>query len=240
MKRFRKSWSRAIAGIVFAVFVLAGCTNDTVIDERGYRKYAYPLMRTTSADMAAIPLEEQVQYADLVLEAEVISVNPVEPAVYTYREGDPGVGFMKEERILQMKYELFTFEVKVTAILKGQSRILLDCLNRPNLHHLAPTVKVAIPPALRGMYEENYTNIQSGNKMLLLLMDYANGMYVPTSYYHSMYTIREGTAYLPNFIPEWHQNKDTPYVNLIDRPSQNDRGSYKELVTELKEHLQTF
>lgn len=236
MKRIRRICLGSTAFLA-SVILLTGCTNDAVIDEYGYRESAYPQISASSADVFPIPLDQQVKYADLVIEGEVISVNPSEPAVYTYREGDMGVGFMKWENILQKGYELFTYEVKVTAIFKGTSRILMDWLNCPDLRYLVPVVKVAIPPFSRGMYEEGYTNVKAGDKMLLLLMDYANGMYTPTSPKNSLYTIRDGRAYVSNFIPEWYTVQGESHVRLTDRPDMTDCGSYKELINQLKEYL---
>ncbi|MGI5895530.1 MAG: hypothetical protein ACOX6U_01110 [Oscillospiraceae bacterium] len=239
MKQFCKNRLRIILGAMLTVLILTACTNDTVTDEFDARKWAYPGVSASMESPGPIPFEWQAKYADLIIEAEVLSINPVEPAVYTYREGDPGVGFMKWDNILQIEYDLLTFEVKVTAILKGQSRILLDCLSRPNLHHLAPTVKVAVPPALRGVFEENYTNFQVGNRMFLILMDYADGMYTPAAYRNSMYTIRNGTAYLPNYIPESYLSSRGARERelLLNRLIQDGSRPYVELVDELKRYL---
>lgn len=144
MKRIRRICLGSIAFLA-SVILLAGCTNDTVIDEYGYRESAYPQISASSADVFPIPLEQQVKYADLVIEGEVLSVNPSEPAVYTYREGDIGVDFMKEEGIFHMEYELFTYQVRVTAIHKGTNRLLKDWLERwePGCDEFV--VKICIP-----------------------------------------------------------------------------------------------
>ena len=223
--------------VLIVVFLLTGLTNDTVIDEHGYRRGAYPQARVTAADYAVLPFSVQTKYSDLIIEGEVLSVNPSEPAVYTYREGDMGVGFMKWENILQKGYELFTYEVKVTAIFKGTSRILMDWLKYPDPRYLAPVVKVAIPPFSRGMYEEGYTNVKAGDRMLLLLMDYADRMYTPTSPKNSLYTIRDGRAYASNFIPEWYTVQGESHVRLTDRPDMTEYGAYQDLIQTIKDGL---
>ncbi len=226
--------------VLIVVFLLTGLTNDTVIDEHGYRRGAYPQARVTAANYAVLPFSVQTKYSDLIIEGEVLSVTPSEPAVYTYREGDMGVGFMKWENILQKGYELFTYEIKVTAIFKGTGRILTDWLKCPDPRYLTPVVKVAIPPFSRGMYEEGYTNVKAGDRMLLLLMDYADRMYTPTSPKNSLYTIRDGRAYASNFIPEWYTVQGESHVRLTDRPDMTEQGAYSELIREIRSYLYNF
>lgn len=237
MKRIRRICLGSIAVLLAAFLILVGLTDDVIIDEVGYHHRVYPQIGPLKGDPAGTPYAFQAKYSDLIVEGEVISVNPSEPAVYTYREGDMGVGFMKWENILQKGYELFTYEVKVTAIFKGTSRILMDWLKYPDPRYLAPVVKVAIPPFSRGMYEEGYTNVKAGDRMLLLLMDYADRMYTPTSPKNSLYTIRDGRAYVSNFIPEWYTVQGESHVRLTDRPDMTEYGAYQDLIQTIKDGL---
>ena len=239
MKRIRRICLGSIA-LLACVILLTDCTNDAVIDEYGYRESAYPQISASSADVFPIPLDQQVKYADLVIEGEVISVNPSEPAVYTYREGDMGVGFLQFRDPPQLEYELFTYRVKVTAIHKGTGRIVLDWLQHPDPSYLAPVIKVALPPSICGMNGENYTNVEVGDNMLLLLIDYNDGMYVPSAHFNSSFTIRDGMAYRSSYITEWYEEGDSSHVRLTDRPDMTEQGAYSELIREIRSYLYNF
>ena len=226
--------------VLIVVFLLTGLTNDTVIDEHGYRRGAYPQARVTAANYAVLPFSVQTKYSDLIIEGEVLSVNPSEPAVYTYREGDMGVGFLQFRDPPQLEYELFTYQVKVTAIHKGTGRIVLDWLQHPDSSYLAPVIKVALPPSICGMNGENYTNVEVGDNMLLLLIDYNDGMYVPSAHFNSSFTIRDGMAYRSSYITEWYEEGDSSHVRLTDRPDMTEQGAYSELVREIRSYLYNF
>lgn len=234
MKRIRRICLGSIAFLA-SVILLTGCTNDAVIDEYGYRESAYPQLSASSADVFPIPLDQQVKYADLIIEGEVISVNPSEPAVYTYREGDFGVDFMKEEGLFHMEYELFTYQVRVTASYKGTNRLLKDWLARwePGCNEFI--VNVCIPPKMYGSDSARYTNVNVGDKMLLLLMDYADGMYTAASY-ASAYIIQDGEAYNPSYTSEWCEEQEQTILN--DDLSLNYSGySYSEIIRQIKDGL---
>ena len=235
MKRIRRICLGSTA-LLACVILLTGCTNDAVIDEYGYRESAYPQISASSADVFPIPLDQQVKYADLVIEGEVISVNPSEPAVYFYREGDIGVDFMKEEGLLHMEYELFTYQVRVTASYKGTNRLLKDWLERWKPGCDAFVVTVCIPPVLRGRSNARYTNVNVGDKMLLLLMDYADGRYVPSSSAYSAFILRDGTAYVTDYRTEWCEEQEQTILN--DDLSLNYSGySYSEIIRQIKDGL---
>ena len=234
MKRIRRICLGSIAFLA-SVILLTGCTNDAVIDEYGYRESAYPQLSASSADVFPIPLDQQVKYADLIIEGEVISVNPSEPAVYTYREGDIGVDFMKEEGIFHMEYELFTYQVRVTASHKGTNRLLKDWLKCWEPGCDAFVVTVCIPPVLRGRSNARYTNVNVGDKMLLLLMDYADGRYVPSSSAYSAFILRDGTAYVTDYRTEWCEEQDK--VILIPEPLYESSYSYSEIIRQIKDGL---
>ena len=234
MKRIRRICLGSIAFLA-SVILLTGCTNDAVIDEYGYRESAYPQLSASSADVFPIPLDQQVKYADLVIEGEVISVNPSEPAVYTYREGDIGVDFMKEEGIFHMEYELFTYQVRVTAIHKGTNRLLKDWLEcwKPGCDEFV--VKICIPPVMRDRNNARYTNVKIGDKLLLFLVDYADRMYVPASLSYSAFIIRDGTAYVTDYQTEWCEEQDK--VILIPEPLYESGYSYREIIRQIKDGL---
>ncbi len=234
MKRIRRICLGSIAFLA-SVILLTGCTNDAVIDEYGYRESAYPQISASSADVFPIPLDQQVKYADLVIEGEVISVNPSEPAVYTYREGDIGVDFMKEEGIFHMEYELFTYQVRVTAIHKGTNRLLKDWLEcwKPGCDEFV--VKICIPPVMRDRNNARYTNVKIGDKLLLFLVDYADRMYVPASLSYSAFIIRDGTAYVTDYQTEWCEEQDK--VILIPEPLYESGYSYREIIRQIKDGL---
>ena len=234
MKRIRRICLGSIAFLA-SVILLTGCTNDAVIDEYGYRESAYPQLSASSADVFPIPLDQQVKYADLIIEGEVISVNPSEPAVYTYREGDIGVDFMKEEGIFHMEYELFTYQVRVTAIHKGTNRLLKDWLEcwKPGCDEFV--VKICIPPVMRDRNNARYTNVKIGDKLLLFLVDYADRMYVPASLSYSAFIIRDGTAYVTDYQTEWCEEQDK--VILIPEPLYESGYSYREIIRQIKDGL---
>lgn len=165
----------------------------------------------------------------------MVSVNPSEPAVYFYREGDIGVDFMKEEGIFHMEYELFTYQVRVTASYKGTNRLLKDWLARWEPGCDAFVVTVCIPPVLRGRSNARYTNVNVGDKMLLLLMDYADGMYVPSSSAYSAFILRNEAVYLPDYQTEWCEEQDK--VILIPEPLYESGYSYREIIRQIKDGL---
>lgn len=240
MKRIRRICLGSTAVLLAAFLILVGLTDDVIIDEVGYHHRVYPQIGPLKGDPAGTPYAFQAKYSDLIVEGEVISVNPSEPAVYTYREGDMGVGFLQFRDPPQLEYELFTYRVKVTAIHKGTGRIVLDWLQHPDSSYLAPVIKVALPPSICGMNGENYTNVEVGDNMLLLLIDYNDGMYVPSAHFNSSFTIRDGMAYRSSYITEWYEEGDSSHVRLTDRPDMTEQGAYSELVREIRSYLYNF
>ena len=235
MKRIRRICLGSIAILLTAFLILVGLTDDVIIDEVGYRKGAYPQVQMHDVEYWAALLSVQAKYSDLIVEGEVVSVNPSEPAVYFYREGDIGVDFMKEEGLFHTEYELFTYQVRVTASYKGTNRLLKDWLERWKPGCDAFVVTVCIPPVLRGRSNARYTNVNVGDKMLLLLMDYADGMYVPSSSAYSTFILRDGTAYVTDYRTEWCEEQDK--VILIPEPLYESSYSYSEIIRQIKDGL---
>ncbi len=235
MKRIRRICLGSIAVLLAAFLILVGLTDDVIIDEVGYRKGAYPQIWTNDFERWGAVLPTQAEYSDLIIEGEVISVNPSEPAVYTYREGDIGVDFMKEEGIFHMEYELFTYQVRVTAIHKGTNRLLKDWLEcwKPGCDEFV--VKICIPPVMRDRNNARYTNVKIGDKLLLFLVDYADRMYVPASLSYSAFIIRDGTAYVTDYQTEWCEEQDK--VILIPEPLYESGYSYREIIRQIKDGL---
>ena len=235
MKRIRRICLGSIAVLLAAFLILVGLTDDVIIDEVGYHHRVYPQIGPLKGDPAGTPYAFQAKYSDLIVEGEVVSVNPSEPAVYFYREGDFGVDFMKEEGLFHMEYELFTYQVRVTASYKGTNRLLKDWLARwePGCNEFI--VNVCIPPKMYGSDSARYTNVNVGDKMLLLLMDYADGMYTAASY-ASAYIIQDGEAYNPSYTSEWCEEQEQTILN--DDLSLNYSGySYSEIIRQIKDGL---
>ena len=72
--------------------------------------------------------------------------------------------------------------------------------------------------------------------MLLLLMDYADGRYVPSSSAYSAFILRDGTAYVTDYRTEWCEEQEQTILN--DDLSLNYSGySYSEIIRQIKDGL---